>query len=67
MTDAEDRRRERNNRYKRENKVTISVRLNKKYDAKYLEILEYVPNKTQFLRDALDAYAKENNIKTEDQ
>jgi hypothetical protein len=50
-----------NTTYNREHSKTIGIRL---YDAdiKYYEYWQAIPNKTEWLKEKLDEYAKENGL-----
>lgn len=61
-----DSKREYDNQYHREKMRQLNVRLHAVYDADLIEIYEGIPNKADFLRDAIRRYAEENNIKTEE-
>lgn len=58
--EQKDRNREYNNKYKRENKVGISIRLNRVYDAHLIEVYQSIPNKAEWFREALREYAEKH-------
>ena len=47
-------------KYDRENKVQIAIKLNKNTDPELIEIYRLIPNKAQWFKECLRRYAREN-------
>ena len=57
-----ERKKEYDQKYKSTHQKIFAFRLSKKYDADLIELYESIPNKTQFIRDALVWYAEQNGL-----
>lgn len=55
------------NDFQTEYQQQFNFKLSKITDADLIEVYKSIPNKIDFIRDALRRYAEEHNIKTEDQ
>ncbi len=62
-----DKKREYDNKYKAEYQKQFNFKLSRKSDADLIEVYENIPDKIEFIRDALRRYAAEHNMKTEEQ
>lgn len=62
-----DRKTEDMSAYHRDHVQQFNFKLRRTEDAELIEIYENIPNKANFIREALRRYAEEHNIKTEDE
>lgn len=51
-----------NVRYVAEKKKGYTIKLNREYDAEYIELLDSIDNRAALLRRALEIYAAENKL-----
>ena len=49
-----------NKKYEKENKVQVSIKLNRITEPEYIEIYQSIPNKRQWFLDCLRRYAEEH-------
>ena len=51
-----------NVRYVSENKKAYTIKLNRVYDAEYIDLLDSIDNKPALIREALERYAEANHL-----
>lgn len=64
---TEEKKKSTNQQYKDKHSRKFSIRFYESKDADIIKIYESIPNKMEFLREAILRYAEEHNIKTEDE